>query len=78
MFGWRHAFGDATPESTLSFDGGSAFTVAGAPIERDALATEVELNIDIGGSATMGLSYLGQIGADAQDHGVQASLRIGF
>jgi hypothetical protein len=27
--GWRHAFGNSTPKSTLSFAGGSPFSIAG-------------------------------------------------
>jgi uncharacterized protein with beta-barrel porin domain len=37
MLGWRHVFGDVTPDATLAFDSAPAipFTIAGAPIARD-------------------------------------------
>ena len=46
MLGWRHAFGDVTPTSTLAFASAPSipFAVAGAPIARDALAVEAGLD----------------------------------
>ncbi|HUG57588.1 MAG TPA: autotransporter domain-containing protein [Candidimonas sp.] len=60
--GWRHAFGDVTPQSTQAFQGGQAFTVAGAPIARDAALTELGIDIAVARHATLGLSYSGQFG----------------
>jgi fibronectin-binding autotransporter adhesin len=43
--GWRYAFGDVTPLSTLGFQsGGAAFALAGSPIARNALVTELGVN----------------------------------
>ncbi len=33
--GWRHAFGDTAPTTTLAFAGGSPFSIAGAPIAEE-------------------------------------------
>ena len=41
MLGWRHAFGGLRPSATLAFDQGPAFSVAGAPIARDAARVEL-------------------------------------
>ena len=77
--GWRHAFGDVTPASTVAFaGGGDSFTVHGAPIARDALLVEAGLDFAIAPKANLGLSYTGQIASGARDHGVKASLGVKF
>jgi outer membrane autotransporter protein len=77
--GWRHAFGGATPASTLSFAGGSdAFTVAGTPIARNAAVVNAGLDFAIGRNTTLGVSYNGQFGSGVRDHGVRASLLVKF
>ncbi|SUU88047.1 outer membrane autotransporter protein [Aminobacter aminovorans] len=77
--GWRHAFGDVTPASTVAFvGGGDSFTVYGAPIARDALLIEAGLDFAIAPKANLGLSYTGQVANGARDHGVKASLGVKF
>ncbi|WMT92484.1 autotransporter domain-containing protein [Pelagibacterium sp. H642] len=76
--GWRHAFGDTTPESTHAFSGGDAFTIAGVPIAGDAAVIEAGLDLNLTPDATFGLSYQGQIASDAQDHGFKADLSVRF
>ncbi len=76
--GWRHAFGDTVPLATQAFDGGAAFTVAGAPIAEDAAIIEAGLDLAVTDSATLGLSYAGQIAGDAQEHGFKARLSVRF
>lgn len=78
MIGWRHAFGDTTPESRLRFSAGDAFTIAGVPIARDAAVIEAGLHLDLAPGATFGISYTGQIASDAHDHGLNATLAITF
>lgn len=76
---WRHAFGDVDPVRTLAFAGGSSpFTVAGLPIARNAALVEAGLDLAIGPSATLGLSYNGQLAADAQDHSFKGVLAVRF
>uniref|UniRef100_UPI0013D08688 autotransporter domain-containing protein n=1 Tax=Klebsiella pneumoniae TaxID=573 RepID=UPI0013D08688 len=67
MLGWRHAFGDTTPYQTLAFTGGSPFSIAGAPIARNAAAVEAGLDLNLTPSATLGLSYGGQFGSGLAD-----------
>lgn len=74
MIGWRHAFGDLTPESVHAVAGGDAFTIAGVPIAQDAAVIEANLDLKLTPEATFGLSYTGQIASNAQDHGFWASL----
>jgi outer membrane autotransporter protein len=78
MIGWRHAFGDTAPETANAFAGLEAFSIAGAPIAEDAAVIEAGFDFDLSETATLGLSYAGQVASDAQDHGVRASLGIRF
>jgi len=78
MIGWRHAYGDVTPAISQAFTGSSAFTIAGAPIARDAAVIEAGLDFAIAPQATLGLSYHGQVGSKASDHGVRADLSVKF
>jgi autotransporter-associated beta strand protein len=77
MAGWRHAFGDVTPvlDGTIA---GQAFSVDGVPIAADAFVAEGGVEAAWGGRTTVGVSYIGQIGASAQDHGVKANATVNF
>ncbi|WP_434643115.1 autotransporter domain-containing protein [Achromobacter piechaudii] len=66
--GWRHAFGDVLPQTTMSFDGGQAFTVAGAPIARNAALAELGVQTAITRNATIGLTYSGQFGGGNREN----------
>lgn len=76
--GWRHAFGDVTSNSTHAFAGGSPFTVAGAPIARDAAVVEAGLDFRLTAQSTLGLSYSGQLAGNANDHGFALTLGFSF
>ncbi|MBO1907713.1 autotransporter domain-containing protein [Microvirga sp. 3-52] len=77
--GWRHAFGDVEPHALLAFAGGaSAFTVAGAPIDRDALVAEASLDWQTSDTITLGVAYSGQIGERAQEHALKGNLTWHF
>jgi outer membrane autotransporter protein len=76
--GWRHAFGDVTPVSTLSFVGGSAFDIVGVPIAKDTALANVGLDVRIGPHATLGISYNGQFAAHTVDQGVRGTLVVNF
>lgn len=79
MVGWRHAFDDVTPTSTMRFvGGGNAFTVAGVPIARDAAVVEAGLDFALTPTAVLGVSYGGQFGADAIDQSFKANLSAKF
>ena len=74
LVGWRHAFGDVTPTSTLALAGQPGFTVAGVPIARNALVLEGGIDFAVGRNLTMGVSYVGQASSQVSDHGIKASL----
>ncbi len=78
MIGWRHGFGDVTPTVAQSFAGSSVFSIAGAPVARDAATLEAGLDFAMTPRATLGLSYRGQLGTKTRDHGVRADLNVRF
>ena len=70
--------GRPCPEAELSSAGGSTFEIAGAPIDRDALAVQAGIDVRIGENTGVGLTYSGQIGDRAEDHTASARLTVGF
>jgi subtilase-type serine protease len=69
---WQHAFDDVTPAATLAFLAtGTGFTVTGVPIARDSALVEAGLDLAINRNATLGVSYVGQLGDGVQDHAVK-------
>ncbi len=79
MLGWRHAFGDITPVMTMAFArGGSAFGISGNSPARDAALVEAGLNLHLSPSATIDLSYVGQISDRVTDHAFRGSLTWRF
>jgi fibronectin-binding autotransporter adhesin len=78
MAGWRHAFGDINPVSVFTLDGSDPFSIIGAPIAEDAFVTEFGLNAAVTETATIGVSYQGQIAHDANAHGVFGRVFVRF
>jgi outer membrane autotransporter protein len=77
--GWRHAFGDVTPEVALAFNtGGPAFGLSGAPIAVDAAVAELGLDYDLGADATLSVTYSGQYGSDSYENSAQAGFTWRF
>jgi outer membrane autotransporter protein len=76
--GWRHAYGDITPESTQYFAGSNAFTVEGVAIAKDAALVEAGFDVAITEASTLGLSYVGQFGNDTTQNGFNATLNVKF
>jgi len=74
LLGWRHAYGDVEPEMLLAFAGGaSTFTVAGAPVDWDALVAEAGLDWQASEAISLGIAYSGQIGEQVQEHALKGS-----
>lgn len=79
LLGWRHAYGDVEPQALLAFAGGtSAFSVAGVPVDRDALVAEAGLVWQASKALSLGVNYAGQIGSRAQDHSLKGNLTWKF
>ncbi|MDZ5699001.1 autotransporter domain-containing protein [Chelativorans sp. M5D2P16] len=78
LVGWRHAFGDTTPQFSHSFAGGDRFSVAGAPIAKDAAVLQAGIDFDLSPDATLGVSYSGQFADNVSDHGFKADFKVRF
>lgn len=79
LVGYRRAFGDVVPTALLAFaGGGTSFSVAGIPIDRDAFVAEAGIGWKISPVTTLSLSYTGQIGSRAEDHGIKGSFVYRF
>jgi outer membrane autotransporter protein len=76
--GWRHAFGDTTPASTLAFAGGGAFNVLGVPIAQNSAIVEAGLDVRLAPNASLGVSYGGQFGSGALDQSVRGTFSVQF
>ena len=76
--GWRHAFDLDPARSRVSFAGGDAFTVTGAPIAEDALVVDAGAEFTFGRGARLSVGYSGQMGDGVRDHGARAMLRVPF
>ncbi|MCG8909304.1 autotransporter domain-containing protein [Pseudomonas sp. DP-17] len=77
--GWRHAFGDVTPDSTFAYDSGSTpFHIAGVPIARNAAVVDTGLDFTVGKNTSIGVSYNGQYGDGVTDSGVRANFKLKF
>ncbi|MFY3311926.1 autotransporter domain-containing protein [Achromobacter ruhlandii] len=68
MLGWRHVYGNVRPTVSLAFDQGPAFSVAGAPIARDAARVELGVDVLRIRAMTLGLSYAGEFGGGNRLH----------
>jgi subtilase-type serine protease len=78
MLGWRHALDDVKTTETLAFAGGSSFSVDGVPIAQDTLMIGAGVDMNFTPDVSVGLSYTGEIGSDAQDHGIKGNLSWKF
>lgn len=76
--GWRHTFGPAAPNASMTFAGGTPFDVAGVPLGRDALMLDFGADIALGDTATLSASYAGEFAARASDHSLKMNLSFSF
>ncbi|WP_084807105.1 autotransporter domain-containing protein [Bradyrhizobium sp. NAS80.1] len=76
--GWRHAFGDVSPFSTMRLAGSDAFAIGGVPIARDAAVVEAGLDFALTPNAVLGVSYGGQFGSGVSDQSARANFSVKF
>jgi outer membrane autotransporter protein len=76
---WQHAYGNTIPATALSFlSTGSAFSVAGVPIARDAAVVEAGFDWQLRPNAKIGVSYFGELAGHATDHAVKGRFSLNF
>lgn len=80
MIGWQHVYGGQAPTSTLAFANIPLvpFSVAGAPITRNALTLEVGVDWRLTSTVKCGLYYAGLRSSSASDGAVKAKLEASF
>lgn len=77
--GWRHAFGDTTPETQMAYASGSAsFPIWGVPIATDAAILGASLSYAFAPQALFSVRYDGQIAATAAENAVTGQIQIRF
>ncbi|NYT66257.1 autotransporter domain-containing protein [Alcaligenaceae bacterium] len=76
--GWRHAFGDVDASRSLRFATGSAYSVVGTPLAKNAMVAELGVDWVASAASRVNISYVGQIAGGTQDHGVQARASWAF
>ncbi|WP_448043666.1 autotransporter domain-containing protein [Bradyrhizobium liaoningense] len=79
MLGWRRGFGDITPVMAMAFaSGGTGFNISGNSLARNAALVEAGLNVHFSPTATIGLSYVGQLSDRVTDHAIKGNLMWRF
>lgn len=77
--GWKHGFGDLEPDSRHAFfEGGSSFTIHGAPLARNAAEVEVGAAFQVTPESTLSVSYQGEFASNARDQGVRLNWGVRF
>jgi len=76
---WQYAFGDVTPVAGLAFQGmGTAFSVAGVPIARNAALLETGFDWRFSPQAKLGAYYQGELAAHAESHAFKGTFSWNF
>jgi outer membrane autotransporter protein len=76
---WQHAFDKVTPATALAFlSGGIGFGIAGVPIAQDSALLDAGVDLRIMPQATLGISYLGQLANNVEDHAVKGKFVWNF
>jgi outer membrane autotransporter protein len=79
MLGWRHGFGDLTPQALTAFATGIALArVFAAPIDRNAFAVEAGLDWRATQTTTLGLTYAASLGERTRDHALKGRIDMRF
>jgi outer membrane autotransporter protein len=76
---WQHALGSVASEVALAFQSTAApFSIAGAPLSRDAALIESGFDLLLSRQARIGVVYSAQLGHQTQRHSVQGQLNWQF
>ncbi|CAD5252115.1 hypothetical protein BOSE62_50244 [Bosea sp. 62] len=79
MLGWRHCFGELTPQARKAFVAGpTAARVFAAPIGREAVVVEAGLGWRISEATSLGLTYTVAIGERSRDRALKGRVEMCF
>jgi fibronectin-binding autotransporter adhesin len=79
MLGWRHGFGELTPQASTAFvTGTTPAQVLAARIDREALIAEAGLDWRVSQATALGLTYSAAIGERARDHAFKGRIEMRF
>ncbi|MES2250586.1 MAG: autotransporter domain-containing protein [Pseudomonadota bacterium] len=79
MVGWRRAYGDLTPFTSVALPGATGFSdIAGVAVAKNAAVLQLGLDFAFSPRATFGVAYGGQFGGKARDQSVKANLNVSF
>lgn len=79
MLGWRHGFGELTPQAGTAFVARTApAQVFAARIDRDAVVAEAGLDWRISQATALGLTYSAAIGERSRDHALKGRVEMRF
>ncbi|WP_436149258.1 autotransporter outer membrane beta-barrel domain-containing protein, partial [Bosea sp. LjRoot90] len=79
MLGWRHGFGELTPQAKTAFAlGTTPARVFAAEIDREALVAEAGLDWRISQATALGLTYSAAIGERSRDHALKGRVEMKF
>jgi subtilase-type serine protease len=76
--GWRHAFGDLSPETRLSYAGGESFTVNGTSLPRDAALVKAGLEAHLSPSTRLTFHWSGLFSKDEISNSANLALALSF
>ncbi|WGD28541.1 autotransporter domain-containing protein [Ancylobacter sp. WKF20] len=77
--GWRHAFGDITPEAAMAFaESGAGFAVQGAPIAEDSFVLGAGIDVKLGKGFSLNIGYEGEFASDVETNAVRGGLVYRF
>ncbi|MEJ1968776.1 MAG: autotransporter domain-containing protein [Rhizomicrobium sp.] len=79
MLAWQHAFGTVLPGQSVEFGSTSqSFLVLGVPLDRDAIAADIGLDIELTPEGHLGLGYQGVLSNRVQSHAARADFTWNF
>jgi len=79
LLGWRHGFGELTPQALTAFAiGATPARVHATAIDRNALVAEAGLDWRASQSTTLGLAYSAAIGERTRDHALKGRIDVRF
>ncbi|MFB9948222.1 autotransporter domain-containing protein [Rhizobium puerariae] len=78
QIGWRHAYGDVTPETAMKLADSASFRTSGAPINEDSVLASAGINFSLSDNASVYVNYVGQFADESSSNGVNAGLKVRF